>query len=546
MKKLLFAAAALLSCSLAFAQGVPQRINYQAVALDADGDPIPGYDMVGRPIDNAEMDIRLTIHDGSPSGAQKFRESHTVRTDAYGLFTLEIGAGTLIAGDFATIDWADSDRYLRIEMDRLRNGNWTLLGVQQMLTVPYAFVAERALNADFADQAQQAVQSTYSRFSDTALFAANSAIAQNALHADSALWAVNVINNDDADADSTNELQVLTRSNDTLFLSQGGFVVLPTDLVDDADNNPTNELQNLSIAGDSLLITNGTGVVLPTDSNTTYSLVGYTTGGATGFRISLLGSDSSNNSINVSPGAGIQFGGTRNNYVIGTSAATPSQAGANYGDMLFWNGTQWSTVPVGNPGDVLTLSNNQKPTWKPRHYSLGDTALGGIVAYIFGPNDVGYIPGEQHGIIAALNDLPAKHIWGSGFLNTAHVQFLFSNLSPLIGMGKQNTDTIISKLVNSTLSFPAASATTTYSAYGFNDWFLPSSGDLVAIKNALPTSGISNFTTVPVMNNLSTGYWSSSIMTTFVGALAPMFAPGAGVCGCAFFEQYFVRPVRYF
>lgn len=114
-----------------------------------------------------------------------------------------------------------------------------------------------------------------------------------------------MINNDDADADSTNKLQVLTRSNDTLFLSQGGFVVLPTDLVDDADNNPTNELQNLSIAGNSLLITNATGVVLPTDSNTTYSLVGYTTGSATGFRISLLGSDSSNNSINVSTGAGV-------------------------------------------------------------------------------------------------------------------------------------------------------------------------------------------------------------------------------------------------
>jgi hypothetical protein len=483
MKKLLFAAAALLSCSLAFAQGVPQRINYQAVALDADGDPIPGYDMVGRPIDNAEMDIRLTIHDGSPSGAQKFRESHTVRTDAYGLFTLEIGAGTLIAGDFATIDWADSDRYLRIEMDRLRNGNWTLLGVQQMLTVPYAFVAERALNADFADQAQQAVQSTYSRFSDTALFAANSAIAQNALHADSALWAVNVINNDDADADSTNELQVLTRSNDTLFLSQGGFVVLPTDLVDDADNNPPNELQNLSIAGDSLLITNGTGVVLPTDSNTTYALVGYNTRGATGFRFGLLGSDSSNNSINVSPGAGIQFGGTRNNYVIGTSAATPSQAGANYGDMLFWNGTQWSTVPVGNPGDVLTLSNNQKPTWRSRYYQIGDTAFGGVIFYLDQT--------RQHGLVVSTNDIAGTgQSWGCYCSNVTTDTTIFSGLN--------NTNFLLG-----TNCFGSAFSLVNSLSNAQGQWHLPSLNELRLVYNNLYQTGL-------LTNFLQAPYWTSS------------------------------------
>jgi hypothetical protein len=114
-------------------------------------------------------------------------------------------------------------------------------------------------------------------------------------------------------------------------------------------------------------------------------------------------------------------------------------------------------------------------------------------------------------------------------------------------MGKQNTATIIGALSNSTLSFPAASAATNFTAFGFSDWFLPSSGDLNAIINTLSTSGISNFQTTPINgNNLSTGYWSSSIMTNYVGALAPMFASGAGTCGCAFFGQYLIRPIRYF
>ncbi len=42
------------------------------------------------------------------------------------------------------------------------------------------------------------------------------------------------------------EFQILSISNDTVFLSNGGFVKLPVDLVDDADADPSNEIQNLS------------------------------------------------------------------------------------------------------------------------------------------------------------------------------------------------------------------------------------------------------------------------------------------------------------
>ncbi len=36
--------------------------------------------------------------------------------------------------------------------------------------------------------------------------------------------------------------------------------------------------------------------------------------------------------------------------------------GTNIGDILYWNGTQWTTVPVGSQGDVLTM-NNGIPGW---------------------------------------------------------------------------------------------------------------------------------------------------------------------------------------
>ncbi len=100
----------------------------------------------------------------------------------------------------------------------------------------------------------------------------------------------------DGDSSATNELQTLSRSNDTLFLSNGGFAVLPSGTVDtddqtlsingdtlfiadgnyvilqdqvfDGDSSPTNELQTLSFSNDTLYLSNGGFVVLPLEVDT--------------------------------------------------------------------------------------------------------------------------------------------------------------------------------------------------------------------------------------------------------------------------------------
>jgi penicillin V acylase-like amidase (Ntn superfamily) len=222
MKKLL-ATLLLFAGIFAFGQTVPQGINYQAVAIDESGKPIPGVDIVGSPIDDAEIGVRISILENSPTGAVLYQEEHEVLTDQYGMFNLVIGQGLQVSPDsFSNIEWI-GDKYLQVELSVDNNGDFKLSAVQQLMSVPYAFFAENAM------------------------------VAQT------------VANVDDADADPTNEIQGLSLSNDTLHLSNGGFVVLPTDQVNDADDNPTNELQGLSISNDTIYLSNGGFVTLPTD-----------------------------------------------------------------------------------------------------------------------------------------------------------------------------------------------------------------------------------------------------------------------------------------
>lgn len=62
---------------------------------------------------------------------------------------------------------------------------------------------------------------------------------------------------DDADADPNNEFQILSLSNDTIYLSDGGFIKLPFDQVIDNDNDPMNEYQLITISNDTIFLSNG-------------------------------------------------------------------------------------------------------------------------------------------------------------------------------------------------------------------------------------------------------------------------------------------------
>ncbi len=50
----------------------------------------------------------------------------------------EIGNGSVVSGDFSTIDWADGPYYMKSDIDPAGGANYSISGASQLLSVPYA------------------------------------------------------------------------------------------------------------------------------------------------------------------------------------------------------------------------------------------------------------------------------------------------------------------------------------------------------------------------------------------------------------------------
>src|SRR5574344_2752651 len=133
MKKVFtFLAAVLLTASV-FAQS-PNKMSYQAVIRDAS-------DIL---VTDTQIGMQISILQGSTSGTAVYVETQEPTTNTNGLVSLEIGAGTVVSGDFATIDWANGPYFIKTETDPAGGTDYTITGTSQLLSVPYALHAKTA------------------------------------------------------------------------------------------------------------------------------------------------------------------------------------------------------------------------------------------------------------------------------------------------------------------------------------------------------------------------------------------------------------------
>ena len=110
----------------------PQAINYQAVARDNSGNPLT----------NRNIGVRVGILSGSSTGTSVYSETHSVTTNQFGLFNIEIGRGVVQNGVFAQINWGSNTHFAKIDIDQNGGTNYQFVGTSQMLSVPYALYAE--------------------------------------------------------------------------------------------------------------------------------------------------------------------------------------------------------------------------------------------------------------------------------------------------------------------------------------------------------------------------------------------------------------------
>ena len=151
----------LLIVAPAFSQA-PQQMSYQAVIRNS----------TNALVSNTAVGMRVSILQGSVDGTEVFREIYNPNpiTNANGLVTIQIGGGILVKGSFASINWANGPYFIKVETDPSGGTNYTITGISQLLSVPYALYAATA---------------------------------------------------------GKSEYQQLSIRNDTIFLSNGGFVKLP-------------------------------------------------------------------------------------------------------------------------------------------------------------------------------------------------------------------------------------------------------------------------------------------------------------------------------
>jgi len=126
----------MISMSISLLAQSPEKMSYQAVIRNS----------AGSLVSNSNVGVRIQLLQGSESGAAVYGETHSVTTNENGLATVEIGGGTVVTGAITDIDWSAGPYFLKTETDPTGGTDYSITGVSQILSVPFALHAKTAEN----------------------------------------------------------------------------------------------------------------------------------------------------------------------------------------------------------------------------------------------------------------------------------------------------------------------------------------------------------------------------------------------------------------
>lgn len=93
-------------------------------------------------ISNQTVGMRISILQGSATGTVVYAETQTPATNINGLVSLEIGSGTQVSGSFVAINWAGGPYFIKTETDPAGGTAYSITATSQLLSVPFALYAK--------------------------------------------------------------------------------------------------------------------------------------------------------------------------------------------------------------------------------------------------------------------------------------------------------------------------------------------------------------------------------------------------------------------
>jgi len=489
MKKILYTLIALFISVSIYAQ-TPQSVSYQAVARDANDSVIT----------NQNVGIQISILQESVNGTAVYTETFSETTNNFGLINLNIGTGIIVTGDFTTIDWAANSYFVKVEMDITGGTAYEEYGTSQLMSVPYALHAKTAesvtnititgdetafdgwdkdvsddFDGDYNNLTNQpTIPANVSDLNNDEDYITTETDPEYALSAASGITTTDITNwnnklDTELDGDVNNEIQALSISNDTIYLSNGGFVKLPAGFDGDYNsliNAPTNVSSFSNDANYLATETDPEFASSAANSITTTDIINW------------------NNKLDT------ELDGDVNNEIqtitrTGTTV-TLSNGGGSFTDSV---NTYTAGTGINITGNVVSAKT----------YSVGDFAQGGIVFWV---DETG-----QHGLVCTKENQSTGVRWCAGiFTNTmARGDGPYS--------GEMNTAIIIANQGYGDGSTYAARICNelqiTEGGKTYGDWYLPSIEELKLMfqsKEIINTTALANFGSI--FTNVA--YWSST------------------------------------
>lgn len=279
MKNLIFFLAVFLLAFTAHAQNIPQTVNYQAIVRDN----------LNALQANKTVSFRFSIL--NTQNTSVYSEVHSnVLTDALGQVNLIIGTGIPQLGlpftQFSQVDWKQAYPRINVDLDPNNGSNFINMGQIELQSVPYANVANEALNVrrnltqlDDVNALSPAIGQVL-KWNGTKWVPDADQLGTLTISPGAGINLAGGVITNTGDLSNTNELQNLAINGNQLSISNGNTISLPNAGVtaysagqgininnavisNTGDLSPTNELQQLSFNGGALSISNGNSIALP-------------------------------------------------------------------------------------------------------------------------------------------------------------------------------------------------------------------------------------------------------------------------------------------